>query len=194
MLQSLLEERLRLTTHQESREFSGYELLVAPSGSKLNPTTVTGSLGPPPETPYKVVGDKDGYPSLPRGVRQSALVRNGSTFARFRDYSLPELAQWLGPKLGTTVPNAFGVDGGNLAPARIVDKTGLSGNYDFTLEYEGIFTAMESLPPAMQDRLESSSPSIFVALEKQLGLKLQKSKIPTNVIVIDHIEKAPLED
>jgi uncharacterized protein (TIGR03435 family) len=60
----------------------------------------------------------------------------------------------------------------------IVNKTGLEGGYDFTLEY-----AAEGADPT------DSHPSIFTAFEEQLGLKLEPARGPVDVIVIDHIER-----
>jgi uncharacterized protein (TIGR03435 family) len=61
----------------------------------------------------------------------------------------------------------------------VVDKTGLTGNYDFTLRFA----------PGLSAGLNSDAASIFTALEEQLGLKLEPSKAPLEVLVIDHIEK-----
>jgi len=61
----------------------------------------------------------------------------------------------------------------------IVDKTGLTGHYDFTLEW-----TPEGAAPTDQ-----SGPDIFTAIQEQLGLKLESTKGPVDVIVIDHIEK-----
>jgi uncharacterized protein (TIGR03435 family) len=63
----------------------------------------------------------------------------------------------------------------------IVDKTGLTGRYDFTLRY--------TLQPGPND----DTPSIFTAVEEQLGLKLVPDTAPLDVVVIDHIER-PTED
>lgn len=60
----------------------------------------------------------------------------------------------------------------------VVDKTGLEGNYDFTLEWA----------PDGADASDTR-PSIFTALEEQLGLKLVPAKGPVDVIVVDHIER-----
>jgi uncharacterized protein (TIGR03435 family) len=62
----------------------------------------------------------------------------------------------------------------------VVDKTGLSGKYDFTLEYVAAAKAATD---------ESGGPSIFTALEEQLGLKLEPVKAPMDVLVIDAIEQ-----
>jgi uncharacterized protein (TIGR03435 family) len=60
----------------------------------------------------------------------------------------------------------------------VIDKTGLTGNYDFTLNYA---------PTALPD--ESGRPSVFTALEEQLGLKLVPSKEPVDVLVINSIDQ-----
>jgi uncharacterized protein (TIGR03435 family) len=73
----------------------------------------------------------------------------------------------------------------------IVDKTGLTGRYDFALEW-----APEDAAPAAGGGStsgavvpEQSGPDIFTAIQEQLGLKLKPAKGPVDVIVIDHIEK-----
>jgi uncharacterized protein (TIGR03435 family) len=79
----------------------------------------------------------------------------------------------------------------------VVDKTGLTAIYDFTLKW----TPDESQAPMSggmdggqrgSDNTvgsDSSSPSIFTAIQEQLGLKLESQKGPVEVIVIDHVEK-----
>ena len=62
----------------------------------------------------------------------------------------------------------------------VVDKTGLTGKYDFTLEY---------VPAAKAATDETGGPSIFTAVEEQLGLKLEPAKEPMDVLVIDSIEQ-----
>jgi uncharacterized protein (TIGR03435 family) len=69
----------------------------------------------------------------------------------------------------------------------IVDKTGLTGKYDYTLEWE----PDDGPPTAGTDNVlavDSGKASIFTALQEQLGLKLEPQKAPINVLVIDHIE------
>jgi uncharacterized protein (TIGR03435 family) len=63
----------------------------------------------------------------------------------------------------------------------IVDKTGLTARYDFTLRY------------TMQPGPNDDTPSIFTAVEEQLGLKLVPDMAPLDVVVVDHIER-PTED
>lgn len=61
----------------------------------------------------------------------------------------------------------------------VLDRTGLAGKYDFTLEFE---------PTAKMGKEDSGRPSVFTALEEQLGLKLVPAKEPVDVLVIDSIE------
>jgi bla regulator protein BlaR1 len=74
---------------------------------------------------------------------------------------------------------------GRMAADRpVIDQTGLTGFYDFTLEWT---------PDTAQPEATASGPSIFTALEEQLGLKLQPEKAPLDILVIDHAER-PLLD
>ena len=91
--------------------------------------------------------------------------------------TLEFLAQVLSRQIGRTV----------------IDKTGLTGNYDYTLEW----TPDDAGPPAPGAEAalprndggsDAVGPSIFTALQEQLGLKLESSKGPVDVIVIDHID------
>ena len=72
-----------------------------------------------------------------------------------------------------------------------VDKTGLTGKYDFTLEW----TPDDSSAPSQgsadgaQPVAADSGPSIFTAIQEQLGLKLESAKGPVQVLVIDHVER-----
>jgi uncharacterized protein (TIGR03435 family) len=62
----------------------------------------------------------------------------------------------------------------------VVDETSLKGTYDFTLKWAPDLAGQES---------RTDAPSLFTAIQEQLGLKLVPSKAPVEVIVIDHIER-----
>lgn len=64
----------------------------------------------------------------------------------------------------------------------VVDKTGLTGDFDIDLKY------------APEKALDSSLPSIFTALQEQLGLKLESTKVPFEMLVIDHVNRVPTEN
>ena len=71
----------------------------------------------------------------------------------------------------------------------VVDRTGLSGNWDF----EFTFTperVRQASPGSPQTEIDPNGPSLFTALQEQLGLKLESTKGPVRVLVIDHVEQA----
>jgi uncharacterized protein (TIGR03435 family) len=70
----------------------------------------------------------------------------------------------------------------------VVDKTGLTGKYDFELKWAADLKAGPSPAAADGPSDPSSGPSLFTALQEQLGLKLQPAKVPIETLVIDHIE------
>ena len=139
MLQNLLAERFRLTLHHETKDLPLYELVVAKNGPKLKPWAQDPNAPPPPVsgapfTPPPV--GKDGRPILPPGaerltMRASATPRMTMTASK---QSLPQLGALLANQLGRPV----------------IDKTGLTGDYDYTLEFspEGLARGMlAGLPP-----------------------------------------------
>lgn len=78
---------------------------------------------------------------------------------------------------------------GRIAGLPVVDGTGLAGVYTFNLEW----SPAAGLNPST-DATPSSGSSIFTALEEQLGLHLQSSKGPVEVIVVDQMQKVPTDD
>ena len=121
---------------------------------------------------YALVVEKNG-PKLhqPEGAGNGMRIGRGRITTQA--VSMEHFAGNLGKLLGRTV----------------VDKTGLQGNFAFTLEW----TPDASQPmgvlgpsPAVPD---DSGPSIFTALQEQLGLKLEPQKGPVEILVIDHVEK-----
>jgi uncharacterized protein (TIGR03435 family) len=72
----------------------------------------------------------------------------------------------------------------------VVDRTGLNGKYDFTLEYSLEF------PGAGGGNGSDSpdAPGLFTALQTQLGLQLERRKVPFDVLIVDSVDKAPAEN
>jgi uncharacterized protein (TIGR03435 family) len=64
----------------------------------------------------------------------------------------------------------------------VIDKTGIQGAYDFDLRYSSVAESDPDLP------------SVFTALQEQLGLKLESQKVPIEALVIDHVDKVPTEN
>ncbi len=67
---------------------------------------------------------------------------------------------------------------------KVIDRTGLAGRYDFTLTW----TPDEGAAAASLSG-DSQGPSLFTAVQEQLGLRLEKVKAPIDVVVIDRLEK-----
>jgi len=76
----------------------------------------------------------------------------------------------------------------------VVDKTGLAGKYDLELTWtpeqgsDAMFKESDSSQSRAEPAPDASGPSIFTALQEQLGLRLQSTKGPVDTLVIDHIE------
>ena len=74
----------------------------------------------------------------------------------------------------------------------VIDKTGFTGTFDVKLEFspEGTTFGGGFRPPGGPPPSDDSKPSIFTALQDQLGLKLESQKGPGEILIIDHVEKA----
>jgi len=68
----------------------------------------------------------------------------------------------------------------------VIDQTGLTGSYDFKVDW--------AVDDAIAPNDPSAGPSVFTALQEQLGLKLDSAKGPVEVIVVDHANRAPSEN
>ena len=209
MLQNLLAERFKLTLHHETKELPMYALVVGKGGAKLKESvdddaTASGGAPPPPPPPGPdgagpVMGrlrvGADGMPQLPPGMGKNGMMMmmtNGRLRAVGNRQPVSALTEMLGNQLGYPV----------------VDATGLKANYDFTLDFapDGLNGPMGMLPPPppehdgagggspMASAPEMGGPTIFTALQEQLGLKLEQRKGPVDLLVIDRLEKVPTEN
>jgi len=198
MLRNLLADRFHLVLHHETRFFPAYALVVAKSGLKAAPSP-PGADAPQAQDGEKFGGEmqfgKDGFPVLPRGRSAITAYDEGIARGTFR-ITMAEFAALLPGYV--SMSNNEAAYGPNGATPRISDRTGLKGKYDFKLEFAGSYRSThaqlidedEDAPPGAQS--PSDAPNIFTALEKQLGLRLEKgAKIELDVLVIDHVDKAP---
>lgn len=69
----------------------------------------------------------------------------------------------------------------------VIDKTGLMGRFDYTLNWDPASTALIANPDAPPP--DSSRPSLFTAVQEQLGLRLESGKAPADVVVIDRVDR-----
>jgi uncharacterized protein (TIGR03435 family) len=149
MVQSLLAERFKLTSHRESRIEPVYELVLAKGGHRMK------AAEPDPKGRQGIFGE-------------GRSDMNGMAAA------MPVLANVLSQRLGRSV----------------IDKTALPGTYDFKLTWTpGPGEGGSDIPPDLPPPADTSGPSIFTAVQEQLGLKLESSKGPVDVLVIDRAEK-----
>ena len=191
MLQDLLAERLKLKIRRESREIPGYVLTVGRNGAKLKPSDAAdGSVGDSPEAGKapKFGLDKGGFIIAPQG-RTNMLTLPGKdgvvrlTAARA---TIDLLSGYLSRQLQRPVLN----------------QTGLNGTYDFHLA----FTRVDVTSPADFEQADTAgsegavpraadpAPTLFKAVESQLGLRMQAKSVPTDVLVIEHVERIPIEN
>jgi uncharacterized protein (TIGR03435 family) len=178
MMQSLLKERFHLDFHWVAKDLVSCDLVVAKGGSKLKEAASRDGALPPRERGAPAILDLDGFPVLPPGYTDGlAVTTNGVTYQTYRMGSIEAVRAIL----------AFGR---TECGARITDKTRLSGKYDFRLEY-----ARNAAQPADQAGFPSDpAPDLATAIERQLGLKLVKSTINRDIIVIDHLDRQPTEN
>jgi bla regulator protein BlaR1 len=179
MLQALLEDRFKLKIHRETRDLPMYALTAGKSGPKLTqfkeggcvPPDLT-KVPPPPPTPGQKLCDY----RVGRGKGLNLTVdAQGRTLA--------ELSRLLGVALDRPV----------------VDKTGIAGLFDIHLEFAIDQTTPNFLPggpldspgggPPAEPADPAGGPSIFTAIQEQLGLKLDPVKVPGEFLVIDSVEK-----
>lgn len=194
MMANLLAERFGLVVHRLAKDVTGYELTVAPGGPKQltaanplpdTPPNAAGAGGFKPPTP-----GADGYPVLGTAFTEASSFENGMMKTSFR-VSMASLASWVRM---TIFESALG------ETAPVVDRTGLSGTFDFRLQIPA--PAMR-LPAPLRLRtgqvVTDGDPGvgprdISAALEKQLGLKLNAVKTKLDFIVVDHANKVPTDN
>ena len=190
MLQNLLADRFKMTLHHETKELPLYELTVGKNGPKMKASVEDPNAPKPGEGPLPQIG-KDGFPQLPPGRKNRMMFMRPGGGARMAVTvaTVSEFAEMLGNQLGSPV----------------VDKTGLTGTYDFTIDFAperglGGLSLPPPPPPGGGDLAgprpasdPSDVPNVFAAVQEQLGLKLEKKKGPVDTIVIDHLEKTPTE-
>ena len=174
MLRVLLEERFKLELHSETKQIPVYELTVVKSGFKLK------------SLPEGSCTRFDPFELEPQGLTQDEaraaaaqrcnwfVGRNGKV--DIHAASLDQMAGQLSHLLAINRP--------------VVNRTAIAGVFDFHFEYtpdgRRVLLGDSADAPAAS---ESDGPSIFTALQEQLGLKLEPAKGPGEFIVVDHVEK-----
>jgi len=175
MLRALLAERFKLVVHNDTHPMPGFALTVGKGGPpKLKEADGSGEPGckfippPPPQQPA----------AAPEGPR----VFNVPTFS-YECHNITMQAFAEGMRTMNGMQTYFDT-------GAAVDQTGFKGVYDFSLKYTMKVTGALALlaGPSAQ------TISIFDAVDKQLGLKLDPAKVPTPVIVVDSVNRKPTDN
>ena len=168
MLQNLLIDRFKLAVHHEMRDAPEYRLAVAKGGAKLKSSNRQRQESSS-DVPKQVQFDEAGYPVCQPGESATKSTFTGKTRMCEPHATIEALAAKLSGYVHATVVNA----------------TGLTGEYAIDL-----YWVLEDSSTASAD--DTPGPTLIEAIQKQLGLRLEKSANGTkDVLVVDHAEKIP---
>jgi uncharacterized protein (TIGR03435 family) len=160
MLQSLLEQRFKLSAHREIKEHSVYVLTVQGRGSNLQASAEPTCVPADPSSPV--------LPGAPnRNGELCGSIGLGLASLTGKQVTMPALAMALSHLLGRTV----------------IDRTNLAGEFDARVT----FAPPGYVPNGAV--VDPTLPDIFFAVREQLGLKLESSNEPIEMFVIDHVER-----
>jgi len=213
MLQSLLEDRFKLVTHRAMEEHPVLAIVVGKGGAKLKPSA---------EKPVPIDEDaplKPGEVKLdgPDGPMRGKLNMDGATISSVLDmglkgkmtYRIDTAAKSIHIDFSMTTMSGFADMttqlltqlGGGTGVRRIVDMTGIEGNYDASLE----ISAAEMMNVARSAGTDTPPGGAAVASDpgggstlsdalQSMGLKLESRKAMLEQLIVDHIEKTPTEN
>ena len=191
MLVNLLKDRFQLATHLETREQQIFNLVFARTDGRLGP-----DLKATPAECQATIAERI-------AAAKAAAGRGGP----------PPLPQLPGPNdplpcgFGRLTPGFVAVSGrtvaqfvatlSDLARRPVIDKTGLTGMYDFALKFApetaGVAGPFGLPPGAPPTAIDPDAPNLYTAVQEQLGLKLESARGPVEVVVIDKFEKPTLD-
>ena len=159
MLRKLLEERFRVAVRPESREMQVYVLVLARRDGRPGPQLRRSQVDCTSTSPAP--------PSASSGAQPQCVSRNGPGFTAAVGRPISAFLFFLTGQVQRAV----------------VDRTGLTGTWDIDLTFSPDGFAAPAATP------QDSGPSLFTALQEQLGLRLEPSTGPVQVLVIDRIER-----
>jgi uncharacterized protein (TIGR03435 family) len=169
LLRTLLEDRFKLKTHSETRQLPVYTLVLDRKDGRLGPPLRRSVF----DCLARSKAARAGTPGpAPPHDRPACGVRFGAGTLSASGFTLVNLAGTLSGNVGRVV----------------LDRTGLTGDFDVELQWTPDrvpFAGDASTNPAPS----ADGPSIFTALQEQLGLKLESTKGPVDVLVVDHVEQ-----
>lgn len=164
MMQALLADRFGLVVHKEMRQVPVFAMVLSKPGKmgpKLRPHPATDTCSSDSQV--------EGYPPLCGIIAHLPASMPGRLSFGGRSITMDALAASLPAQTGMAT-----------LPRPVIDETGLSGTYDFVMEWTQI-----TQDGTQQD---AAGPTFEGALKEQLGLRLESKKGPVEVLVIDHLE------
>jgi len=186
MLANLLKDRFRMATHIETREMAVFNLLPARDDRRLG----TGLKETSAECRARIVEAAKGIGAVPASdVSECVKAFLNPGIVRFSGVQMAMMANFLTQSVGRPV----------------IDKTGLTSFYDFTLKWTpetgSGSPAPFGLPPSAlpgaagpaPPPADPDAPNLFTAVQEQLGLKLESARGPVDVVVIDRLERPALD-
>lgn len=177
MWRNLLKERFHFEAHFIKKEFTVYQLNLSKGGPQMQSAGAR-SFKPSPDFPEPRDGHNWAMARVPpRTVRMT-----------FRNSSIEDLINRI------KFPLSELVRANEVAQARIIDKTGLNGKYDFTLEFAGSLGVGGAFPPVLSSGEKDTAPLLEDALRQQLGIELRRGKEQLDVLVVDHADRVPVEN
>lgn len=173
-LQMLLADRFTLAVRWETQELPIFALVLARADRSLGPNIRPAAVDCTAAASASAAAAKEGKvlnPNTPDRV--SCGMRNSSGRIMFGGYPLSFFADGLANEVARTV----------------VDRTGLSGNWDFELTYTRDVARRPDVTDAAPVNIDPDGASLFTALQEQLGLKLEPTRGAVRVLVIERIER-----
>lgn len=169
MLRTLLAARFRLEVRQETRELPVYALMTARADRRMGPDIRASSLDCANATAAPQQPPVDpAQPTCGMRIGPGQMVMGGTP--------MPQFANVLSSFVGRVV----------------IDRTGLTGPFDFRLSWTPQGMRVGGPPPPGAPALppvDPNGPSIFAALQEQLGLRLEPQQAPVGVVVIEQVER-----
>jgi uncharacterized protein (TIGR03435 family) len=169
-MRTLLADRFKLVVHHETRQLDIYALTKAKADGTLGPALkpASGDCSP------AAFAARRGGPPPPGGPPPTVCgMQQGPGRIRFGGFPLSLFATGISNRVGRAV----------------VDRTGLTGNWDFELTYAAESSPGALPPGAPPPPPDPDAPDLFTAVREQLGLKLDSTKGPVDVLVIDSLDR-----
>jgi uncharacterized protein (TIGR03435 family) len=190
MLRALLERRFKLKAHVETEGVPAYSLVVAPGGLKVKPSEPDSCVSYPVDPTVPRIN------GVPVGTKRPTLdgIRRGiekRVCGFFAERNGPNIVLVVGQGTFETLALQLALRVGKVS---VFDRTGVTDSFDWMLEFAADSvvapgTGRATAVPAPETVDVPRGPSIFAALEEQIGVRLEPTQAAREYLVIDAIER-----